>query len=186
MLSFIMVKSMKKIYMIMSILLLLCSGLFIYKYFQKNTQTSDIENQNVPVPSENDDVKKGAKNANTFDEIMAYISENEEHMIILGQTGCSHCEHYKLVLEEASREYDFEYLYIDIKALDYVDQESLMNSNIIIPGKCRNDGKDAPVSAGFATPLTIFTKNKTSYDCIRGYVDKTTLISKLQELSFIN
>ena len=182
----IMVKIMKTLYMIISILLILCTGLFVYEYIQKSTQPSNIENQNVvEAPIDNDD-KKGIVTENKFEDIMSYISENEEHMIILGQTGCGHCVHYKQVLEDASKEYNFEYLYIDIRALAYEDQELLMTSDITIPGKCRNNGESAPVSAGFSTPLTIFTKNKTSYDCIRGYVDKTTLIDKLKEISFIN
>ena len=129
---------------------------------------------------------KAEASARTFEEIMTYISEDSEHMIVLGQTGCSHCEHYKPVLDDARGEYNFEYLYIDIRALSYEDQKLLMNLHIFIPGKCRNDGKDAQISEGFGTPLTLFIKNKTSYDCIRGYVDKNTLINKLKEISFIN
>ena len=178
---------MKKILMII-ISLLIVIGLLILIFKTKIFNIREALRDQVDANSgeTRDVVEYSSFVADTYDDILNYISSNDDHMLIIGRQGCHFCNLYKPIVEEVSNEYKFEYLYVDFLSLSKEDQQSLYMSEIKIPGKCRDDKKDAFLYEGFGTPITLFIHNKTSYDCIRGYVDKDTLVSTLKEISFIN
>ena len=45
--------------------------------------------------------------------------------------------------------------------------------------------KETKLEPGFGTPLTLFTKKGKVIDCINGYVNKETLVSKLETVGMI-
>lgn len=126
------------------------------------------------------------KNINNFEELDNYLKRENISILVLGKTGCNFCDLYKPILEEVSGEYGLEILYIDFKQFDEEEYEKVMDSEITIPKKCTNYDEDVPLKRGFGTPLTLFIKENTSYDCIRGYKQKDVLISELRRLDLID
>lgn len=178
---------MKKIILILiGVLFVACLVIFAIKFRIFNIREA-LQNK---IENDSGEIQKDDKSStifnNTYEEIVDYISGDDNYMLIIGKKGCYFCDIYKPIVEDVSSEYNFNYLFIDVLAFSNEDKQSFFNSEIKIPGKCRDDGNDAYLYEGFGTPLTLFIHNKTSYDCIRGYVDKDNLISKLKEISFIN
>ena len=169
---------MKKIvYLLIVLFVLWCFMFYINEYFKKkNSYTFDNSNEVI-----NNNI-----NLTSYDEIIKYLDNSNKHMLVIGRSGCHHCNMFKPVLEETSNLYKFEYKYVDLLKLSSEDKKSLLHSDILIPGKCRENEKDGYLYEGFGTPITLFIENKTSYNCIRGYVDKSKLINILTEIGYIN
>lgn len=175
---------MKKILLIiLAILAVMCCAVLIYNYSTKVTleKQKDRDSGKIIEKDEN-----AITLGSSYAQILDYISGDGNYMLVIGKKNCSFCDMYKPVLEEANKEHKFKFMYVDIKSFSNDDAHLFFNSEIIIPGKCHSSGNDSHLVDGFGTPLTLFIKNKTSYDCIRGYVDKDALVSKLKEISFID
>ena len=123
-------------------------------------------------------------NPSTFIEIENYINSEDRHMIILGKSGCYYCQLYVPIVREVSIEQGFEFMYIDLKSLSYDDYTALFTSEIKIPQKCSGSDQDKYLKEGFGTPTTLFYENGKTFDCIRGYVNKETLINTISDNGF--
>ncbi len=123
---------------------------------------------------------------NNYDELQSYLNSDDSIFLVLGKTGCVHCENYKPVLNSISSKYGIKIVYIDLANLSEEEKSRIMNSDIKIPAKCSQTNTETSLSNGFGTPLSLFIKNKESFDCIRGYVDEDSLISTLKNLNLIN
>ena len=123
---------------------------------------------------------------NNYDELQSYLNSDESIFLVLGKTGCVHCENYKPILNSVSSKYGIKILYIDLANLSEDENNRIMNSDITIPAKCSQSNTETSLSNGFGTPLSLFIKNKESYDCIRGYVDEDSLVDTLKNLDLIN
>ena len=166
---------MNKLIIPIVMLIILCVCLLcLYKPFNKELKIND------------DNVIVDNLVAKTYEDILSFLESKEECMLVIGRKGCHYCDIYKPVLESASNIYKFEYMYVDVLELSESDRGLLLNSDIVVPGKCRSEGIDGYLKDGFGTPLTLFIQNKTSYNCIRGYVDEYNLVNVLKEISFIN
>ena len=178
---------MKKILLIVvALLAVICTAIFIYKYKLYDVKGALEKQKDKNSSMVIDKNEAGITFGNSYAQIVDYISGSDNYMLVVGQEKCSFCDMYKPVLEEISKLYKFNYMYVDVKNLSDEDMSLFFSSEILIPGKCHNSGIDSHLSDGFSTPLTLFIKDKTSYDCIRGYVNKDSLIFKLKEISFIN
>lgn len=177
---------MRKIILsILLIMIIACSSFLIYSFINRKT---DDETSKFQANSTTDieTIESNRESVLTYEGIMNYINKSGTRMIVIGKTGCTYCDNYKPVLEETSKEYNFDYLYIDVTKLTNEDFNLFFHSDIVIPGKCRNDGKDSNLLSGFGTPMTLFIQDKTSYNCIRGYVNKYNLVNNLKSIAFIN
>ena len=65
------------------------------------------------------------------------------------------------------------------------EYDKIMDLGLKIPASCTGTDEDANLADGFDTPLTLFTKNGKVIDCISGYVNKDTLLTKLETVGMI-
>ena len=165
-----------------TILIVVCFFLlFLYEPLKKEFNSTRIHSCN-----ENTFDSKNIPSVTSYEDILSFLNGVGKYMLVIGRSGCHYCDIYKPVLEDASSKYGFQYIYIDLMSLSEDEKSALLNSDIIVPGKCRKEGVDGYLKDGFGTPLTLFIDNKTSYDCIRGYVDERYLIKFLKDILFIN
>ena len=155
-------------------------GAFIYQRYEAHKVHTTSLNQEEKV-----EVIFKEDSDETYESIKKYI-ETDKAYLILGRSGCHYCSAFLPVLNELKDEYSLDYKYVDIRKLSENDYQSLMNSNIVIPAKCSGTGSEQKINEGFGTPLSLFFENGRVYDCIRGYKDKTTLISLLKNNNYIN
>lgn len=126
------------------------------------------------------------KTVSTYDEYMKVIKSKNVIMTVFGRNSCYWCNKFKPVYNEVAKEQGVDIYYIDSDSFDKDEYNKILNSGLNIPAKCTDDKeKDLPLSSGFGTPLTIFTKKGKEVDCIGGYVNKASLESKLKSVGMI-
>lgn len=126
------------------------------------------------------------KTVSTYDEYMKVIKSKNVIMTVFGRNSCYWCNKFKPVYNEVAKEQGVDIYYIDSDSFDKDEYNKILNSGLNIPAKCTEDKeKDLPLSSGFGTPLTIFTKKGKEVDCIGGYVNKASLESKLKSVGMI-
>lgn len=189
----------KKVLLIVIILGIACVGGASYVYFNHNIQNYKIDSSyndkssDDAQDSKKDDSSIGTtskenehlKNITSYDELESYISLEKNIFVVLGQTGCTHCQRFYPVIENTSKNYSLDILYVDVKALSKEEQEKLFNSPIVIPSKCNNKGVDITLNQGFGTPLSLFINNKKTYECIPGYQNENDLIKFLRKIGYL-
>lgn len=113
------------------------------------------------------------------------VDSKKVTMAVFGYDQCQYCAMYKPVYNDVAREYKLDIYYFNSQTFDSKEYEKIMNSGLMIPKACNNQGKDIPLSDGFGTPLTLFTKNGKVIDCISGYVGEDALVAKLKTVGLI-
>ncbi len=124
------------------------------------------------------------KTFTTYKEYMKLVDSKKVTMTVFGRNTCSWCNKFKPVYNDVAHEYDIDIYYVDSDSFDSTEYSKIINSDLTIPAKC-NSGTEAKLSAGFGTPLTIFTKNGKSIDCISGYTNKEGLVKVLKDVGLI-
>lgn len=161
-------------------IVLLCNVAYLY-YKDKNpnmNSTIVVKNSVKSEPKELD--------AMTLNDIEKYINRKGKTLLVIGKTGCSYCNAFMPILRNASSDYNFDYMYIDLTKLTKDDYSLLFDSSqIMIPAKCNDTGTQVSLKSGFGTPLSLFFENGTVYDCIRGYKDSAVLYEILAETKYI-
>ena len=127
----------------------------------------------------------GLKKPTTFKEFDELAKRETNTMFVFGRTGCVHCEKYYPILEEVASLKKIGIVYVNLANFSEEDYLAVLNSNVVIPGKCVNEGIDKKLADGFGTPLSLFINKYETYDCIRGYKNKTDLITILQKVGYI-
>lgn len=94
-------------------------------------------------------------------------------IVYIGRTGCGYCEMYSPIIEEAAKENNFEYYYIDLSKLTIEDRTALYNT-----GDVFKDEK-------FGTPTTLVVGNGSVNESHIGYMEKEELIKFLKEAKVI-
>lgn len=125
------------------------------------------------------------KTVSTYKAYMKLVDSKKVTVAVFGRNSCSWCNKYKPVYNEVANEYKLDIYYFDSDSFDKKEYNKIMNSDLKIPAKCTDSGKDQSLSEGFGTPLTMITKKGKAIDCISGYVDKDGLIKKLTENGLI-
>ena len=106
-------------------------------------------------------------------------------MAVFGRDSCFYCNQFKPVYNTVAEEYKLNIYYFDSDSYDKNEYASIMKMGLMIPASCSDTQSEVPLSQGFGTPLTLFTKNGKVIDCISGYVGKRELISKLETVGMI-
>lgn len=106
-------------------------------------------------------------------------------MAVFGRNSCFYCNHFKPVYNTVAEEYNLDIYYFDSDSYDTTEYANIMNMGLVIPASCSDTKAEKPLSSGFGTPLTLFTKNGEVIDCISGYVGKRALVSKLETVGMI-
>lgn len=125
------------------------------------------------------------KTVNTYDEYMKLVDSKKVTVAVFGRNSCVWCNKYKPVYNEVALERNIDIYYFDSDSFDKKEYNKIMNSELKIPAKCNDTGKDQSMSEGFGTPLTMITKKGKVIDCISGYVDKENLEDKLTTVGLI-
>lgn len=107
-----------------------------------------------------------------YDEIVNKLDNNDDFVLCVSRTTCSHCENYKPKLKNIANKYNIKIYYTDVDT--YNDDEMAdFNTRISFDG---------------GTPVTIFFKDgeeKTTATRIVGDVSSEKIIDKLKKNDFI-
>ena len=125
------------------------------------------------------------KTVSTYKEYMALVNSKKITMAVFGRNSCSWCNKYKPVYNEVANKYNLDIYYFDSDSFDQAEYSKILNSGLNIPASCTDTQKEEPLSHGFGTPLTLYTKNGKVIDCISGYVDEDNLVKKLKSVGLI-
>ena len=106
-------------------------------------------------------------------------------MAVFGRDNCYYCNQFKPVYNTVAEEYDLDIYYFNSLSYDKDEYEKIMDMGLVIPAQCNNNKQESLLADGFGTPLTLFTKNGKVIDCISGYVNKSSLITKLKTVGLI-
>ncbi len=126
------------------------------------------------------------KTFKTYDEFMKLVKSKKVAMIVFGRNTCSWCNKYKPTYNDVAKEYNVDIYYLDSDSFESAEYSKIMKSDLKILAKCSDTGTDQPLSTGFGTPLTLFTKSGKTIDCISGYTNKSGLLSHLKDVGMID
>ena len=104
-------------------------------------------------------------------DLQTKIDNQDDFILVISQTGCSHCKLYLPVLESVLKEYKISAYVINLTNLTS-DEAGTFNSLVNVSG----------------TPTTLFYKNgveTTTLNRIVGEATKTKIIERLKSLEYI-
>ncbi|MDD3187064.1 MAG: thioredoxin family protein [Bacilli bacterium] len=61
----------------------------------------------------------------SYDELINMLNNKESFMLMIGSSNCTHCDEYKLTLEEINKKYGIDVKYIDISKI--TDENEINN-----------------------------------------------------------
>lgn len=140
-----------KLYVIIAIVVLIGAAL-VYKLAFATDENKNLESIQVA------DLEKKINNKDTF-------------ILVISQTGCSHCEQYLPELNRTLEEYDLNAYELNITGLSKEDSNTL-----------------AKYVNFSGTPTTIFFtdgEEKTTLNRLIGYNSKTKIVERLKSLGYI-
>ena len=106
-----------------------------------------------------------------YDELMTMIENKEDAVVLISQTGCTHCISYKPKLKKVANEYKVNIYYIDVDLLEETETKELK--------------KHISFST---TPVTVFLKDgkeATAANRIDGDAPISEIKNKLKNNGFI-
>lgn len=109
------------------------------------------------------------------------INENKTHIIVIGQTTCSHCIAIKPALNKVAGEYDLTINYLNLTDMDQADYNKFSSSLKEIE---YND-PDFLEDGSFGTPLTLIVENGKVKDYISGQRTKSQLVREFKKNGLI-
>ncbi len=154
--------------------------------YDKSQLSTEKKDKNDVEASNNIENKNLLTMVTTYSDFMKYLNREKNTFFVFGKENCSYCMSYKPVLNKVISEYNIEVVYVDLGKLSEDDYYNVLNTSLTIPAKCTKDNKDSLLKDGFGTPLSLFTNNGSTYDCIRGYKNHDTLVGLLKQIGYIN
>ncbi|MBQ3021560.1 MAG: thioredoxin family protein [Bacilli bacterium] len=154
-----------------------------YNTYDYNNINSDVSKYFVVELNDNNRSYKIAENFKTYKKL---VKSDEVTMAVFGRDNCYYCNKFKPVYDAVAEKYGLDIYYFDSLSYDANEYKKIINLDLTVPSKCNSSNKEFKLSDGFGTPLTIYTKNGKVIDCIGGYVDRATLIQKLNNLEMIS
>ena len=117
-----------------------------------------------------------------YDEYETLISDKQTHVIVIGQTTCSHCIAIKPALNSIAGDYDLTINYLNLTEMSEEEynkfSESLKNIEY-------ND-KDFVEKGSVGTPLTLIVKNGKVSSYISGERSKSQLVKEFKKAGLIS
>lgn len=145
---------MKNILLYLVIAILIIGGiLLVYNLAFKDKSESNIISINVS-------------------DLETKINNKETFVLVISQTGCSHCEQYLPELDRTLKEIDFTAYELNVTGISK-EEGSTLNKYVNFSG----------------TPTTIFFhegEEATTLNRIIGYASKTKIIERLKSLGYID
>ena len=141
-----------KLYLI--IILVILIGIFlVYKLAFSNSKYTNLVDINIV-------------------ELETKIGNNDTFILVLSQTGCSHCNQYLPELNRTLSSYDLEAYILNISELDKENSQTL-----------------AKYVNFSGTPTTVFFNDgeeKTTLNRLVGYASKNKIVERLKSLGYID
>ena len=107
-----------------------------------------------------------------YEEVLEKMDNEDDFILVITQSTCSHCATYKPKLKEISKSYEIDIFYINIDLMGRDNEEKFL--------------KDSNLSG--ATPTTIFIKEGTESSVLNrmeGDVTVKKAIEKFKKMGFI-
>lgn len=107
-----------------------------------------------------------------YDEFKQKIENKESFPLFIGSSQCSHCDDYKVTLNELIKEYGVKIYYIDIAKMEKEDYYEFLTY----------------VNFGGSTPTTVFIKDgveETVYNRINGALSYSKVEKKFEKAGYI-
>lgn len=117
-----------------------------------------------------------------YSEYEDLISNDETHVIVIGQTSCSHCIAIKPALNEVAKEYDLTINYLNLTDMTETESNAFFDSLTTIE---YND-EDFLEDGSFGTPLTLIVKNGKVADYISGERTISQLVKEFKRNGLIS
>lgn len=116
-----------------------------------------------------------------YDEYKSLIKSSKTHIIVIGQTTCSHCIAIKPALNSVAEDYNLTINYLNLT--DLVESES--NSFFESLEDIEYNDEEFLESGSFGTPLTLIVKNGKVQDYISGSRTISQLIREFKKAGLI-
>lgn len=116
-----------------------------------------------------------------YDEYKSLIRSSDTHIIVVGQTSCSHCISYKPALNSVAEDYDLTINYLNITELSQEESEKFSESL----KKIEYNDPDFVEDGSFGTPLTLIVKDGKVRDYISGARTISQLVRELTKIDLI-
>lgn len=107
-----------------------------------------------------------------YDDVIDKIENKEDFILLVSQTGCTHCISYKPKLKEVAKEHKVYVYYIDVDLLNEKETDNLKK-----------------YISFTSTPVTLFLRNGeelTAANRITGDANKEKIIKKFKSNGFID
>ena len=117
-----------------------------------------------------------------FEEYESLINDGNSHVIVLGQTTCSHCIAAKPALNSIAEDYGLTINYIDINVLEDDEYERFYESL----SKIEYNDEDFINEGKFGTPLTLILKNGKVSSYIAGERSKSQFVREFKKEGLIS
>lgn len=121
----------------------------------------------------------------TVDQYIKKVNSKDLTLAIIGEDSCSYCKMLLPVINEIAKNKNIDIYYFNKTTMSDSDFNTLTNINFTIPAKCTTTGEDTQMNRGFAKPMALITQNGELKDCILGYYDYDTYVSKLKEAGIL-
>lgn len=115
----------------------------------------------------------------TVDQYIKKVNSDELTLAVIGEDSCSYCKLLLPVINEIAKNKNIDIYYFNKTTMSDSDYSTLTNINFTIPAKCTTTNEDTKMNRGFAKPMALITQNGELKDCILGYYDYDTYVSKL-------
>ncbi len=102
------------------------------------------------------------------------LASNQKAFLVIGQTGCIHCENALPVLNEIAEEYNINIYYLNVTKLSSEERTKLQSSISFFKENTR-----------WGTPLNLVIENGDNTNYESGFVDKDTTVAFLRSNGFI-
>lgn len=123
-----------------------------------------------------------------LDKASSYIKKvnsKKYTVAVFGKDNCSFCNLYLPIVNDVARDHDLDIYYFDENTYDSTEYDKIMKLDLLIPSECVTSGISSSFTKGFAKPMTLITKSGKTVGCIKGYVKREELESKLREFKLI-
>lgn len=120
----------------------------------------------------------------TFIEFSDYeeLITSGQHVVVVGQTGCSHCTAIKPALNSVAKDYNITINYLNLTDMD----EEIQNRFFDSLKEIGYDDQDFLESGSFGTPLTLIIKNGEVTGYISGERTTSQLVREFKKQGLIN
>ena len=116
-----------------------------------------------------------------YDEYEDLIEEKGTHIVVLGQTTCSHCIAIKPALNKVAGEYNLKIHYLNLTEMSEDEYEDLTENLKEI----KYNDPDFVEKGEFGTPLTLIIENEKVKDYISGQRTNSQLVREFKKAGLI-